>query len=276
MKRALCSSLMIVALCACSAGSENLSTQPTGSPSAEPPGAGASTAEATPGTAATSTGDASQGSPAGAGTAAGSNTAAATSSQGPVDPPPLEIDYPIKGIATIPDACSEPSVVLTTAPKSMGWSYDWTWTRQAFHANPQFQIVDWPNKPEKPMQVRLDMYEIPEGFALVGVCKDGATCNKLAAMYRGTVPTCDPRLHCGAMPISGTAKRSAIIPADGQWLPMESANVVGKCARIGVCLRVKQEPFRGNPGVACQAAPSKFKVDCAKKATCDEVVACLR
>jgi hypothetical protein len=158
----------------------------------------------------------------------------------------------------------------------MGVDYDWTWTRQAFHANPQFQIVDWPAKPERPMQVRLDMYVIPEGFALVGVCKDGATCNKLAAMYRSTVPSCDPRLHCGALPIAGEPRRSAIIPADGQWLPLDNANVVGRCARIGVCLRVKKEPFRGNPGVLCQSAPTSFRTDCAKKATCDEVVACLR
>ncbi|MFT3772647.1 MAG: hypothetical protein QM820_45225 [Minicystis sp.] len=195
---------------------------------------------------------------------------------GPADAPPLEIEYPFNGLSTIPDDCKEPSVVLTTAPKKMGWDYDWTWTRQAFFANPQFSIVDWPGKPEKPMQVRLDMYAIPDGFALVGVCRDGATCNKLAAMYRSTVPTCSPKLYCGPLPIEGAARRSAIIPASGQWLPAEDGNVVGRCARIGVCLRVKHEPFHGNPGVQCQSAPAKFKVDCARKATCDEVVACLK
>ena len=30
-----------------------------------------------------------------------------------------------------------------------------------------------------------------------------------------------------------------------------------------------------NPGVECQSHPARFKVDCAKKATCDEVVQCL-
>lgn len=43
----------------------------------------------------------------------------------------------------------------------------------------------------------------------VGSAADGATCNKLAAMYRGTVPTCSPKLHCGKLPIDGAARRGA-------------------------------------------------------------------
>lgn len=74
----------------------------------------------------------------------------------------------------------------------------------------------------------------------------------------------------------GAPRRSALVPADGTWLPLDDANVIGRCARIGVCLSVEHEPFRGNPGVACQSAPTKLKVDCAKKATCGEVVRCLR
>jgi hypothetical protein len=206
---------------------------------------------------------------------------AATTSD-PAGPPPLEIAYPFTGVATIPDDCKDPSVVLTTAPKKMGWDYDWTWTRQALLANPQFHVVDWPSggapgpRPSKPMEIRLDMYAIPEGFALVAVCADGATCNKLAAMYRSTVQTCDPRLHCGALPITGEPHPSRLTAREGNWLPLEDANVIGRCARIGVCLRVENEPFTGNPSVRCQSAPSKFKVECAKKATCAEVVKCLR
>jgi hypothetical protein len=255
----------IVGLCACAAGAEQLPGSPANSRSAE-------ATPAAPRSAAAS----SDASTAAAPSAAPPSGSPASSQPGPADPPPIEVEYPFKGLATIPEDCTEPTVVLTTAPKAMGWDYDWTWTRQAFHANPQFQMVDWPNKPERPMQVRLDMYAIPAGFALVGVCRDGATCNKLAAMYRSTVPTCDPRLHCGPLPIAGTPRRSAIIPADGQWLPVEDADVIGRCARIGVCLRMKHEPFRGNPGVVCQSSPSRFRIDCAKKATCDEVVECLR
>jgi hypothetical protein len=190
---------------------------------------------------------------------------------------PGEIDYPFRGLATIPGDCSEPSTVLTTAPTKVGWDYDWMWTRQALYANPQFQIVDWPGKPNKPMQVRLDMYAIPGGFALVGVCLDGATCNKLSAMYKSTVPTCSPKLHCGALPMSGAPHKSRLVPEGGAWLPTEDSNVVGQCARIGVCLSVKHEKRVGsNPGIECQNSPRTFKVECAKKATCDEVVDCLR
>jgi hypothetical protein len=209
-------------------------------------------------------------------TAASSSAPAAPAATEPLEAAPPEIAYPFKGVVTIPDDCKEPSVALTTAPKKMGPDYEWTWTRQALLANPQFQVVDWPGKPEKSMQIRLDMYTIPEGFALVAVCHDGATCNKLAAMYRSTVQTCNPQLHCGALPIAGTPRRSALVPADGRWLPLDDANVVGRCARIGVCLSAEREPFKGNPGVECQSAPAKFKADCAKKATCAEVVRCLK
>ena len=192
-----------------------------------------------------------------------------------VDPPP-EVSYPFAGVTTIPDDCQEASVVLTTAPRKMGWDYAWTWTRQALLANPGFHVVEGPGRPDAPMDLRLDMYEIPAGFALVAACHDGATCNKLAAMYRSTVQTCNPQLHCGALPLAGTPRRSGLVPLDGQWLPLADGDVIGRCARIGVCLRVEHEPFKGNPGVACQSAPSTFPTACAKKASCGEVVQCLR
>jgi hypothetical protein len=185
-----------------------------------------------------------------------------------------DIEYPVHGLATIPADCKEPSVVLTTAPKSRGWDYDWIWTRQALFANPQFKLVDWPNKPAKPMDVRLDMIEIPGGFALVGVCKDGATCTKLAAMYKSVVPTCKPTLQCGAPPPSSPARASRLVPKDGKWLP--SGDVIGECARIGVCTSMKLIAHDRNLGVACQNAPASFKTQCAELATCDDVVRCLR
>ncbi len=191
-------------------------------------------------------------------------------------PPPVEVSYPFTGVATIPDDCQEASVVLTTAPRRMGWDYDWTWTRQALLANPGFHVVAGRGRPDKPMDLRLDMYEMPAGFALVAACRDGATCNKLAAMYRSTVQTCDPQLHCGPLPFTTSPRATALVPRDGQWLPVRDADVIGRCARIGVCLRVEHEPFKGNPGVACQSAPASFPVDCAKMATCGEVVQCLR
>ncbi|NUP05271.1 MAG: hypothetical protein HOW73_04330 [Polyangiaceae bacterium] len=186
---------------------------------------------------------------------------------------PGEVEYPFHGLEKIPDDCKEPSVVLTTAPTKEGWDYDWIWTRQAMYANQQFKLVDWPSKADKAMQVRLDMYEIPGGFALLGVCKDGETCNKLAAMYKATVPTCNPKLHCGEVPMKGPPRRSKLIPETGAWLPA-SDDVIGQCARIGVCLKMKKQAV-GNPGVECQSSPKKFRVDCASKATCGDVVQCL-
>lgn len=269
MRRAI-SFVLIAGISACASSAPEGPSSPVGSSSAAP----STSAEPSASVAPSASSEASA--PVSSASAAPASSSAPAAEPGPLDPPPLEVDYPLKGLTVLPDDCKEPSVVLTTAPKSMGWDYDWIWTRQAMHANPQFAILDWPGRPEKPMQVRLDMYAIPAGFALVGVCKDAATCNKLAAMYRATVPTCDPRLACGPLAMEGPAKRSAIIPANGEWLPVDAKSVVGRCARIGVCMKMLHEPFKGNPGVQCQNSPAKFKTDCAKKATCEEVVACLR
>jgi hypothetical protein len=255
LRRAVLGISCVAAVGACAAAAE----PPAAPPPNEPPPAAAAPAP-----------------PASAPPPASAVSLASASAGEPADfAEPLEIEYPFRGLETLPADCKEPSVVLTTAPTKMGWDYDWMWTRQALLANPQFAIVDWPKKPEKAMQLRLDMYEIPGGFALVGACRDGATCNKLAAMYKSTVPSCSPKLHCGPVPMKGPARRSNLVPADGEWLPKSDAAVIGRCARIGVCLAVKKEKMGRNPGLECQSNPSRFKVDCAKKATCDEVVQCL-
>jgi hypothetical protein len=165
--------------------------------------------------------------------------------------------------------------VVTTAPLSVGWDYDWIWTRQALYANPQFRVVEWPGKPEKPMDVRMDVYKMADGFALVGACFDGATCNQLAAMYKRTVPSCAPVLYCGAPPLDGPPRRSNIIPSDGQWLPEAAADTTGKCARIGTCMFMQKPFVQGNPGLDCQSQPTKFNLACALEPSCDAVVACL-
>jgi hypothetical protein len=185
---------------------------------------------------------------------------------------PVGIEYPLDGIDLIADACERPFAVVTTAPKKVGWDYEWTWTRQALYANPQFHIVEWPRKPERPMDVRMDVYAMGDDFALVGVCADGTTCNKLAAMYKRTVPTCTPKLYCGAPPVQGEPRRSHIIPTDGDWLPRDT---IGKCARIGTCTFMERRFVTGDPGLECQNRPQSFKVDCALQPTCGEVLSCL-
>lgn len=200
--------------------------------------------------------------------------AAAGSSAKEPPPPPASIDYPFVGLKLIGPDCAEPSVVVTTAPSKVGWDYDWIWTRQALFANEQFSIVSWPNTPAKAGEIRMDVYEIASGFALVGVCADSKTCNELAAMYRHTVPSCKPQLNCGEVPISGEPRRANIIPKDGHWLPASQDDLTAQCARIGVCLKMANR-VAGNPGVVCQSRPNDFKVACGAKPSCDAVLSCL-
>lgn len=200
-----------------------------------------------------------------------STTAPAGSPGGPPSGP--AIAYPMGDITPIADDCKDATAVVTTAPRSVGWDYEWIWTRQALYANPQFQIISWPDAPDAAMEVRMDVYEWGDAFALVAKCGDGATCNQLAAMYKRTVPSCAPVLYCGPPPLEGPPRRSNIIPADGKWLP---ADTTGKCARIGTCIFMHERFVQGNPGLDCQSRPATFDLGCALEPSCSDVMACLK
>jgi hypothetical protein len=189
---------------------------------------------------------------------------------------PDQQTYPLDAIKTVADDCKSAEVLLATAPKSVGPDYAWNVTRQAMLANQQFKvIVD--RIPSAPGEVHIAPYGYTDGaFALTAKCGDGATCNRLAAMYKAVVRSSRPQVVCGT-PIAGIsstpvgtfrwdADPKANLPQDGELQAL--------CARLSACTIATDQSTPGDPFLDCQKAPAKFKTDCAKRYPCAEVLAC--
>ena len=181
--------------------------------------------------------------------------------------------YSMGAIKPIADDCKTPSVILATAPKAVGADYHWPWTRQAMYANRQFKVTG--TAPTAPGQVQFKVYEQESAYSLVAVCNDGGTCNRIAAMYKAIVKSSQPQLFCGALPIKGTQSAGGLVPVAGNWLP-EKSDTVGKCARMAACTIATDVKTPGDPGIECQKAPLKFKLDCTAKDLCADVLACMK
>lgn len=188
---------------------------------------------------------------------------------------PQQQTYPLDAIKAVADDCTSPQVLLATAPKSVGPDYAWHVTRQAMLANQQFKVVNY--MPTLPGEVYIGPYGYTDGaFALVARCSDGATCNRLAAMYKAIVRSSRPQVVCGT-PIQGIsstpigsfrwdADPKANLPRDGELQAL--------CARLSACTIASDQSTPGDPFLDCQKAPAKFKTDCAKRYPCAEVIAC--
>jgi hypothetical protein len=183
--------------------------------------------------------------------------------------------YELSAIKSIPDNCSTPWVVLATAPKSVGESYPWNISRQALLANQQFKVVSGP--PSAPGQIALATHSYNDSaYALVATCKDGGTCNQVAAMYKTIVRSSHPQIACGKIqgvssspvgpPFNWGAEPKANLPAEG--------DAVALCARLNACMIATDRATPGDPFVECQKAPHKFKTKCATRYPCAEVLAC--
>lgn len=77
---------------------------------------------------------------------------------------------------------------------------------------------------------------------------------------------------CDASPAKGKTLPSFLAPSDGSWLPLDPKDVVDRCARIAACM-IATDPSTpgdppGDPGLDCQKAPSKFKLDWATREPC--------
>jgi hypothetical protein len=192
-------------------------------------------------------------------------------------------DYPADSIKPIADNCSSASAILASVPKKVveGWKegQEWTWATQALLAHQQFSLRD--DATSQSMEVKFLQYDQPgDAVALVAHCHDGVTCNKLAAMFRFTVPSAKPQLFCGAkipgiQGVGGAVVKLTPFGGAESKLP-EKDNVIGRCARLHVCSRKQDRSTADDLGLSCQRAPGKFKTDCAKKPTCDAVVACMK
>lgn len=203
------------------------------------------------------------------GTAAASGTASAGAAAG------APADYPMTGIKPLAADCAKPNALLASGPVKLGLEFPWPLPRQAFLAHRAFKIVK--GEPAAPGEVRLGTHELKEGYALVAKCKDADTCNKAAAMYKGVIRSSNPILYCGSVPgVSAEPKDSGFEwSADpAQNLPKKD-ETVGNCARLDACWIAQDHNAPGDPFLECQKAPQGFKLDCAQKTTCQEVVKCM-
>ena len=184
--------------------------------------------------------------------------------------------YPRDAIKTIPDNCASPLALLVTAPEKVGDSYAWPTSRQAFLANQQFRVTS--GDPAVPGEVQLATYKYnSNAYALVAKCKDGGTCNDVAAMYKAIVRSSNPQVVCGKL---NGLSASPVGPGFGwgsdprQNLPAGS-DTIAKCARVNACLIATDRSTPGDPFLECQKAPTSFKTECASRYPCSEVLACM-
>lgn len=193
---------------------------------------------------------------------------------------PTQQTYALDGIKTISDTCSTAYVNLAQAPESVGVDYDWTFTRQAMLANQQYRVVD--GEPKAPGEVSFQVHQadakMQNAFVLIARCADGVTCNHLAAMYKAVVKSANPQPFCGDVPAQlGAKKKSVNLLAGGPEanLPADS-DARAKCARVAACTIADKTDTKDDIGIACQKSPTSYKLECAKKYPCAEVLACMK
>jgi hypothetical protein len=187
--------------------------------------------------------------------------------------------YDLARVAKIPDACKDAQVVLATAPKALAQKKDFFFrvARQVFVANPEFRYV--PEFSSGPAQVVFAQAERKQtgDIALVAMCSEASTCNRLAAIYKTVVPSSEPEGFCGKPPGFGELGASNLIPVTAPpraALPT-NADVVGQCVRLAACRAARDGRLEGDPALECQKHPAKFKLSCAKEFPCAALLACL-
>ncbi|MFO0556115.1 MAG: hypothetical protein U0271_47500 [Polyangiaceae bacterium] len=193
---------------------------------------------------------------------------------------PEQQTYSLATIKPIADDCASAHVILVTAPEKVGVDYPWHYSRQAMLANQQYKVVD--GAPAFTGEVSFDVYQADasqeNAFVLVANCADGLTCNHLAAMYKAIVKSANPTPVCGDLPATvGTLRKSVNLLAGGPLANLPQAgDTIAQCARIAACTIADKTSTSEDVGISCQKAPSKFKLDCASKYPCAEVLSCMK
>lgn len=212
--------------------------------------------------------------------ASAATTASAAAPAESAKPAAPSADYAMTGIRPIADDCKDAFVVAAQAPATADPD-EWTWILQAVLANPQFK----PTSADTPAsgQVTFRLFQASEKFqkalVLVARCGDGATCNKLSAMLRAVTKTKSAQVVCGNLPLE--LSWSSPVKPELNDLLAEPARALplgpgGRCVRLQACA-MAADPAKAdsvNLAVACIADPSKYKIACASKPSCAEVVSC--
>jgi hypothetical protein len=246
------------------------------SASAAQPAKGPSAAPATASTgaksaAASTTGSVAATAPASASAPAAS--AAASASAAPAGK--LSADgYSLDGVKTLADSCTTPWALFSTTKKGVFGIHHWPMADQAFHAHPQFKSI--PGKPSAAGEVRFYAFDVDpkvsaDTLLLAVECADAATCNRVGAMYKAVVPSGRLELVC-APTVPSTVGAGTVMVLS----PKFHDEVPFKCARVAVCMHKLDRAITGDKHLECQKSPAGFKLDCAKKDSCEEIVACAK
>ncbi|NUP09644.1 MAG: hypothetical protein HOW73_26660 [Polyangiaceae bacterium] len=193
---------------------------------------------------------------------------------------PTQQSYAMGTIKPVADSCANAHVILTQAPESVGLDYDWKYSRQAMLANQQYRVVD--GTPTGTGQVSFQVHQadasMNKAFVLVANCADGVTCNHLAAMYKAIVKSSNPQVICGDLPAYlGPKKKSINLMAGGPNANLPAASdTISKCARMAACTIADKTDTTDDVGINCQKSPQSFKLECASRYPCAEVLACAK
>lgn len=180
-------------------------------------------------------------------------------------------------VPTVVDHCSDAKAVLAVITDKVYSKpgFEWKWARQVMLANPQITVV--PHAALTPGQVSFQDYNYGNSGAkaLVAVCGHGGTCNQVARAYKTIVRSSKPHVYCG--PVPGLGREANGVPMWREGGPRanlpDNGDTISQCARLAAC--ILQDPaIRGDLGLECQRAPSRFQLGCARKSTCAEVRAC--
>lgn len=109
-------------------------------------------------------------------------------------------------------------------------------------------------------------------------CATPKTCQRFAAAYHTVVPSAKTTLICGANPNIGArvAGGKSVLPANGNLasaLPKKD-DVQSLCVRLAACKAARDFKLPDDETQACIMSPSKYKLNCALKKTCAEVLVC--
>jgi hypothetical protein len=161
-------------------------------------------------------------------------------------------------------------------------TFEWRHARQVALANPQFEVVRKVERGSKPNAIAFsaNAHEPTRGVALVARCKTSATCMEYAAAYRTVVPTAKPTPICGSNPNIGAPIEGgkSVLPKEAHAsiaavLP-DSKDAQSQCVRLAACKAARDYALAGDETMACMRSPSNFKLQCALKKSCAEVLAC--
>jgi hypothetical protein len=230
--------------------------------------------------ASTAGGSAPSGRATGAGSAAAAVSAAkvtaSASNPAPASQSSTPEGYSFSTIEPLPDDCKTPWIIFGPGEKAGVGMHQWPFVEQAFLEHPQLQAVQ--GRPE-PGQIRFSEFHlfpkiprrgVPE-VLLVGECYDGATCNRIGAMYEAVVRSGKLVLECREVP-SGVEGHGKVLAFGTPAID----NDASKCARVAVCRHMLEPSISTDLYGRCGHSPFLMHLPCAEKGDCSAVVACAK